>query len=62
MSDGDVVYMTQLTGDITRGVGEISTARSHSMRAKKRKDRYQEEVERQPQDGQSIRSKRIQVN
>ncbi|KAI3392106.1 hypothetical protein diail_6177 [Diaporthe ilicicola] len=40
MSDGDVLFMTQLSSDISRGVGSISAIRHHGLRAaKKRKSR-----------------------
>lgn len=40
MSDGDVVFMTQLSSDISRGVGSISAIRHHGLRvARKRKTR-----------------------
>ncbi|KAF3768698.1 hypothetical protein M406DRAFT_71682 [Cryphonectria parasitica EP155] len=37
MSDGDVLFMTQLSNDIARSVGGISAVRHHGMRTKKRK-------------------------
>ena len=74
MSDGDVMFMTQLTSDITRCVGEISTARHHGMKARKRKHRHHEaesrrqlqqhyhQYEHEEDDPQeSISSKRFQV-
>ncbi|KAL1851619.1 hypothetical protein Daus18300_012492 [Diaporthe australafricana] len=40
MSDGDVLFMTQLSSDISRGVGTISAIRHHGLSAaKKRKAR-----------------------
>lgn len=40
MSDGDILFMTQLSSDISRGVGSISAIRHHGLRAaKKRKSR-----------------------
>ncbi|POS78263.1 GATA zinc finger [Diaporthe helianthi] len=40
MSDGDILFMTQLSSDISRGVGSISAIRHHGLRAaKKRKTR-----------------------
>ncbi|RYP72464.1 hypothetical protein DL770_007966 [Monosporascus sp. CRB-9-2] len=40
MSDGDIVFMTDLTNDIVRGVGGITAVRNHGMRARKRKIRH----------------------
>lgn len=39
MSDADVLFMTQLSNDIARGVGGISAVRHHGARARKRKAR-----------------------
>ncbi|KAK2600617.1 hypothetical protein N8I77_010138 [Diaporthe amygdali] len=40
MSDGDILFMTQLSSDISRAVGSISAIRHHGLRAaKKRKTR-----------------------
>lgn len=39
MSDADVLFMTQLSNDIARGVGDISAVRHHDQRARKRKAR-----------------------
>lgn len=40
MSDGDILFMTQLSSDIARGVGSISAIRHHGLRAaRKRKTR-----------------------
>lgn len=40
MSDGDILFMTQLSSDISRGVGSISAIRHHGLRAaRKRKTR-----------------------
>lgn len=39
MSDADVLFMTQLSNDIVRGVGGISAVRQHGMRNRKRKAR-----------------------
>ncbi|RYP52929.1 hypothetical protein DL768_002025 [Monosporascus sp. mg162] len=46
MSDGDIVFMTELTNDIVRGVGGIAAVRNHGMRARKRKSRHHQESER----------------
>ncbi|RYP13048.1 hypothetical protein DL767_010921 [Monosporascus sp. MG133] len=46
MSDGDIVFMTELTNDIVRGVSGITAVRSHGMRARKRKSRHHQESER----------------
>lgn len=39
MSDADVVFMTQLSHDIVRGVSSISAVRQRGMRSRKRKAR-----------------------
>lgn len=39
MSDADVLFMTQLSNDIARGVGGISAVRHHGLRTRKRKAR-----------------------
>jgi len=40
MSDGDILFMTQLSSDISRGVSSISAIRHHGLRAaRKRKTR-----------------------
>lgn len=39
MSDADVLFMSQLSNDIARGVGGISAVRHHGQRARKRKAR-----------------------
>lgn len=40
MSDGDILFMTQLSSDISRGVSSIAAIRHHGLRAaKKRKAR-----------------------
>ncbi|RYP82236.1 hypothetical protein DL769_001730 [Monosporascus sp. CRB-8-3] len=46
MSDGDIVFMTELTNDIVRGVSGITAVRHHGMRARKRKSRHHQESER----------------
>ncbi|RYO74354.1 hypothetical protein DL764_010879 [Monosporascus ibericus] len=51
MSDGDVVFMTELTNDIVRGVGGITAVRNHGMRARKRKSRHHQESERNHHQG-----------
>lgn len=39
MSDSDILFMTQLSNDISRSVGGISAVRYHGLRTKKRKIR-----------------------
>jgi uncharacterized protein (DUF39 family) len=43
LSDGDLVFMSQLSNDIVRSVGDISSVRQHSIRTTKRKRRLQAE-------------------
>lgn len=37
MSDGDVLFMTELSNDIARSVGGVAAERQHGTRTKKRK-------------------------